>query len=207
MTGAPKNIGVLASGRGTNLQAIIDAAASGRINGRVSAVVSDRRQAQALERARQAGIPSVFVSRQQSGSQEAFERQIAEALDGYCVDLVCLAGFMRILGPWFVERYRGRLLNIHPALLPAFPGLEAQRRALEYGVKISGCTVHFVDTGVDSGPIIYQAAVPVLDTDTVETLSERVLVEEHRGYIEAIRLFCDNRLVIKGQRVFIRDQQ
>ena len=196
-----RNIGVLASGRGTNLQAIIDGASSGMFAGRVAVVVSDRSKAPALDRARQAGIPAVFVSKKEAGSQEAFEWNIAGVLDAHGVDVVCLAGFMRVLGPWFVARYSGRMLNIHPALLPSFPGLEAQRQALEYGVKVSGCTVHFVDEGVDAGPIIIQRPVLIRQEDTVETLSERILVEEHKAYVEALRLLCDDRLEVQGKRV------
>ncbi|MDP2857518.1 MAG: phosphoribosylglycinamide formyltransferase [Bacillota bacterium] len=199
----PRNIGVLASGRGTNLQAIIDGASSGGFDGRVAVVVSDRSKAPALDRARQAGIPAVFVSKKEAGSQEAFERSIAGVLDAHGVDVVCLAGFMRILGPWFVRWYWGRMLNIHPALLPSFPGLEAQRQALEYGVKVSGCTVHFADEGVDAGPIIIQRPVLVRSDDTFETLSERILVEEHKAYVEALRLLCDGRLEIQGKRVIV----
>ncbi len=200
-----RNIGVLASGRGTNLQAIMDGASSGDFAGRVAVVVSDRSKAPALERARKAGIPAVFVSKKEAGNQEAFEQRLAAVLDEHQVDVVCLAGFMRILGPWFVRRYWGRMLNIHPALLPSFPGMEAQRQALEYGVKVTGCTVHFADEGVDAGPIIIQRAVPVCEDDNVETLSARILVEEHKAYVAALTLLCDGRLEIRGKRVFVHE--
>lgn len=206
MSAALKNIGVLASGRGTNLQAIIDAASTGKFNGGVAVVISNRSKAVALDRARAAGIPAVFVSKKALGSQEAFEQKVAEVLDAYGVDLVCTAGFMRILGQSFVDRYYGRMINIHPALLPSFPGLDAQKQALEFGAKVSGCTVHFVDGGVDSGPIIYQAAVPVLEDDTEETLSARILVEEHKGFVQAIRLFCAGRLSIVDGRVVVAQE-
>jgi len=199
-----RNIGVLASGRGTNLQAIIDAASRGDFAGRVAVVVSDRSKAPALQRAVRAAIPAVFVSKKEAGSQEAFEKRLAGILDEHEVNVVCLAGFMRILGPWFVQRYRGRMLNIHPALLPSFPGMEAQRQALEYGVKVSGCTVHFVDEGVDAGPIIIQRAVTVREDDTVETLSGRILVEEHKAYVHALKLLCDGRLEIQDKRVVVK---
>jgi phosphoribosylglycinamide formyltransferase-1 len=198
---APRSIGVLASGRGTNLQAIIDGALGGEFAGRVAVLISDRRSAPALERARQAGIPAVWVSKKQAGGQEAFETNIVALLEEHRVDVVCLAGFMRVLTPAFVSRFPGRILNIHPALLPSFPGLAAQKQALDYGVKISGCTVHFVSKDVDAGPIILQAAVPVLDGDTEESLSERILVEEHKIYVRALKLLCEGRLQIIGNRV------
>ena len=200
-----RNIGVLASGRGTNLQAILDGASRGEFSGRVAVIVSDRSKAPALDRARKAGIPAVFVSKKEAGSQEAFEQRLAAVLDAHQVDVVCLAGFMRILGPWFVRRYWGRMLNIHPALLPSFPGTDAQRQALEYGVKVTGCTVHFVDEGVDAGPIIIQRVVPVREDDSVETLSARILIEEHKAYVAALQLLCDGRLEIRGKRVAVNE--
>jgi phosphoribosylglycinamide formyltransferase-1 len=199
----PLRVAALVSGRGSNLQAILDAA-RGDFPARVVLVVSDREGAHALVRARAAGVPDVWVNPKDFADRAAFDAAVAARIDEAGADLVCLAGYMRILGPAFVRGYRGRLMNIHPALLPAFPGLHAQRQALDYGVKVSGATVHFVDEGVDTGPIIVQASVPVLADDTEETLSNRILAEEHRLYVEAIRLFALGRLAIDGRRVRIR---
>lgn len=196
---------VLASGRGSNLQAILDAIEVGQLAARVVVVVSDRADAQALDRARRHGVKAVFVDPRQHPDREAFDRAVAAVLDEHRVELVCLAGFMRLLTPGFVAAYHDRIMNIHPALLPSFPGLHAQRQALAYGAKIAGATVHFVDEGVDTGPIILQAAVPVLDDDTEETLSARILVEEHRIYPRAIQLFAEGRLERRGRRVIIRE--
>lgn len=203
--GEPLRVGVLASGRGSNLQAILDAIDAGRLAARVVVVVSDRADAQALDRARRHGAKAVFVDPRQHPDREAFDRAVLAVLDEHKVELVCLAGFMRLLTPGFIAAYRHRILNIHPALLPSFPGLHAQRQALAYGAKISGATVHFVDEGVDTGPIILQAAVPVLDDDTEETLSARILAEEHKIYPRAIQLFVEGRLEIQGRRVIIRE--
>ena len=197
---------MLASGRGTNLQAILDACARGELPARVVLVLSDRASAMALQRARAAGVAAEHVSPKAFPDRESFDREISRRLEAAGVELVCLAGFMRLLSPWFVQRWRHRVMNIHPSLLPAFPGKEAQRQAVEYGVRISGCTVHFVDEGMDSGPIILQAAVPVEADDTPETLAERILPHEHRLYVEAIRLFCQGRLVVEGRRVRILPQ-
>lgn len=199
------NLGVLASGRGSNLQAIIDAGEGGSLRGQaqVSVVVSDNPGAQALERAARHGIPAVVVERRAHQGREAYERAIVTALRERGVDLVCLAGYMRLVGRTLLGAFPGRVINIHPALLPAFPGLDAQRQALEHGVKVSGCTVHFVDEGTDSGPIILQRAVPVREDDDVESLSARILEDEHRAYVEAITLYAKGRLVIAGRRVHI----
>lgn len=196
-------IGVLASGRGTNLQALIDAEREGRLLGKVVVVLSDVPDAQALRRASDAGIPAIYIEPGRAGARLSpeSEKKYIEVLESHNVDLIALAGFMRILSKEFVRRFRERILNIHPSLLPSFPGLNAQKQALEYGVKFSGCTVHFVDEGVDTGPIIIQAAVPVLEGDTVETLSERILKEEHRIYVEAINLFAKGRLKLEGRVV------
>jgi phosphoribosylglycinamide formyltransferase-1 len=198
-------LGILASGRGSNLQAILDAIAAGRCPARVAIVASDRKDAPALARARRAGVPAVHVDPRAFPERTAFDEAVARVLAEHGVELVCLAGFMRVLSPAFLRRFPGRVLNVHPALLPAFPGLHAQRQALAYGVKVTGATVHFVDEGVDTGPIVLQAAVPVLEDDTEERLAARILVEEHRLYPEAIRLFAENRLVLDGRRVRIRD--
>lgn len=200
-------LGVLASGRGSNLQAILDAIGRGDLAAEVRVVVSDRPGARALERARQAGAAAVFVDRSAYPDREAADAAMARVLQEHGVDLVILAGYMRILGRGFVAAFRGRVLNIHPSLLPAFPGLHAQRQALEHGVKVAGCTVHFVDEGLDSGPIVLQAAVPVLEGDTEETLSARILEQEHRLYPEAIRLFAEGRLRVEGRRVRILSKE
>ena len=203
------NIAVLISGRGSNLQAIIDAVEAGGIkNTVIRVVVSNKKDAYGLERARRHGIPAVFIDDTPfKGRRREYDEEVAKRLEEHGVTredgLVLLAGYMRILSPEFIDRFNGRIMNIHPSLLPAFPGLEAQKQALEYGVKIVGCTVHFVDVKVDAGPIILQASVPVEDGDTVETLSERILREEHRIYPEAVRLFAEGRLRIEGRKVHI----
>ncbi|HXX43346.1 MAG TPA: phosphoribosylglycinamide formyltransferase [Candidatus Acidoferrales bacterium] len=196
-----KNIGVLLSGRGSNFEALADSVAAGRIpNAEIAIVVSNRENAPGIEKARLRGcdaraIPSKGLER------EAYDRQVAAALQEKNVDLVCLAGYMRLLSPFFVNAFRGRILNIHPSLLPAFPGLEPQRQALEHGVKFSGCTVHFVDENLDAGPIILQAVVPIEDSDTPETLAARILREEHRIYTEAVNLVLGRHVRIVGRRV------
>ncbi len=200
-------LGVLVSGRGSNLQAIVDASEAGRIDAVVRVVISDNATAYALERARRHGIDTAFVDPKLYPSREEFDKAIIQILKKHDVDLVCLAGFMRLLTPVFVNEYRNRIMNIHPALLPSFPGLHAQRKALEHGVKFSGCTVHFVDEGTDTGPIIIQAVVPVLDDDTEETLSERILQYEHQIYPRAIQLFAEGRLEIRGRRVFCKGSE
>jgi phosphoribosylglycinamide formyltransferase-1 len=196
-------LGVLASGRGSNLQALIDASREGRIDAEIAIVISDRADAFALARARDAGIDARYVDPRRRGARltEESESEIIGLLDGAGVDLVALAGFMRILSPRLVRHFSSRILNIHPSLLPSFPGLHVQKKALEYGVKYSGCTVHFVDEGVDTGPIVVQAVVPVLEGDTVELLSERILNEEHRIYAEAVQLFAEGRLKFEGRAV------
>jgi phosphoribosylglycinamide formyltransferase-1 len=194
-------LGVLVSGRGSNLEAIIDASEAGRIDAVVAVVISDVADAFALERARTHGIEAAFVDSRPFDTKEAFDAAVIDLLRKREVDLVCLAGFMRLLSPQFMEEFRHRILNIHPALLPAFPGLHVQRKALKHGVKFSGCTVHFVDEGTDSGPIIIQAVVPVLDDDTEESLSARILKYEHQIYPRAIQLFAEGRLEVLGRRV------
>lgn len=199
---AKLRLGVLASGRGSNLQAIIDASEVGKIDATVAIVISDVAEAYALERARKHGIEAAFVDLRVHNTSEGFDAAMIDLLRKREVELVCLAGFMRLLSPHFVREYRNRMMNIHPALLPAFPGLHAQRKALQYGAKFSGCSVHFVDEGVDTGPIITQAVVPVLDDDTDESLSARILTYEHKIYPRAIQLFAEGRLEIRGRRVF-----
>lgn len=194
-------LGVLASGRGSNLQSIMDAAAAGRIDAGIAVVISDNEGAFALERARKTGIAAEFVDPRKFSSKENYETMLVEILKRYGVDLVCLAGYMRLVGMVMLEAFPNRIMNIHPALLPSFPGLNGQKQAWEYGVKFSGCTVHFVDEGVDTGPVIIQAAVPVLENDTVDSLSARILEQEHRIYPEAIRLYAAGRLKINGRKV------
>lgn len=195
-------LGVLASGRGSNLQAIIDASEAGKIDAIVAIVISDVADARALELARRHGVEAVFVDPRLHATSEDFDAAVTDLLRQHEVELVCLAGFMRLLSPYFIRKYRNRIMNIHPALLPAFPGLHAQRQALRYGAKVSGCTVHFVDEGVDTGPIIIQAVVPVLDSDTEESLSARILQHEHQIYPQAIQLFAEGRLELRGRQVF-----
>jgi len=197
------NIGVLASGRGTNLQAIIEAIKEGKVEGRISIVISDNPDAHALKRAKQNNIETKYINFKSFKNREDYDKKIVEYLKENGVALVVLAGYMRILSPYFIRTYKNKIMNIHPALLPSFPGLHAQRQAVEYGVKVSGCTVHFVDEGVDSGPIILQKAAEVKDGDTEESLAERILKEEHKIYPRAIQLFCQGRLIIKGRKVFI----
>ena len=201
----PLRIGVLASGRGSNFEALVKAIEAGRLEVTMALLVSDRPNAPALDIARAHRIEALCVDFKQFTSREAHETAVVAALDLRRVGLVCQAGYMRILGAGYIERFRGRALNIHPSLLPAFPGLHAQRQALEHGVKVAGATVHFADEGVDTGPIVLQAAVPVLQGDTEDTLSSRILAEEHRIYPEAVRLFAEGRLTIAGRRVHIRE--
>ncbi|NLW06766.1 MAG: phosphoribosylglycinamide formyltransferase [Clostridia bacterium] len=197
-------IGILVSGRGSNMLAIADAIAAGQVPACIKVVISDRPGAPALAAARQRGIEVMTLSRKQYPSRAAFETALAAALKDKGVELVVLAGFMRLLSQTFLDQFPQRVINIHPALLPAFPGLDAQRQAWEYGVKFSGCSVHFVDEGVDTGPIIAQAVVPVLDTDIPETLAERILAEEHRLYPQVIKWLAEGRVEVRGRRVFIR---
>jgi phosphoribosylglycinamide formyltransferase 1 len=196
-------VGVLASGRGSNLQALLDACARPEFPARIALVISDREQAVALERARGAGVEALWVNPKDFGDRQAFDLALVDELQRREVGLVCHAGFMRILSPAYVRAFAGRALNVHPSLLPAFPGLHAQRQALEHGVKVAGATVHFIDEGVDTGPIVLQAAVPVERGDTEETLAARILVQEHRLYPEAVRLFAQGRLRIEGRRVIV----
>jgi len=195
-------VGVLASGRGTNLQSIIDHSESGRIDADVVVVISDKRDAYALERARKHGIPAYFVDPKGKGREE-HEREIDRILREHNVDLVVGAGYMRILSPWFIRRWYGKIINIHPALLPSFKGTDGQGDALRYGVKITGCTTHFMDEEVDHGPIILQAAVIVKDDDTRESLAERILKVEHQLLPRTIQLFAEGRLKIEGRKVRI----
>ena len=197
--------GVLISGRGSNLEALLKACEGGKIPARVALVISNEPEAGGLALARARRIETVVIDHRRSGGREMHDQRMAEALDTAGCELICLAGYMRLLSSGFVGRYANRIMNIHPALLPSFPGLEAQARALEYGVKVSGATVHFVDEGLDHGPIIVQSAVPVREDDTAEVLSARILAEEHRLYPQAVRLFFERKLVIEGRRVLVLD--
>ena len=198
-------VGVLVSGRGSNLQALLDASARRDYPAEVVLVISDRERAAALERARAARVEALYVNPKDFADREAFDLRLVSELTARRVGLVCTAGFMRILSPAFTRAFAGRAMNIHPSLLPAFPGLHVQRQALDYGVKVAGATVHFLDEGaVDTGPIILQSSVPVLPDDTEDTLAARILIEEHRLYPEAVRLFAEGRLSIAGRRVTVR---
>ena len=195
-----KRLGILLSGRGSNFEAIADSIAEGRLAAEIAVVVSNNPNAAGLEKARARGLPAVVLP-SKGLEREAYDRLVVAELQNRQVELVCLAGFMRLLSAYFVRQFRNRILNIHPSLLPAFPGLEAQRQALEHGVKISGCTVHFVDEFLDHGPVVIQAAVEVRDDDTEPVLAARILAQEHRIYTEAIDLVLSGRFQIEGRRV------
>ena len=199
-------IAVLISGSGSNLQAIIDASEKGEIPCRVGIVISNKADAYGLVRARKHAIPTEVISHKDFPSREEFDRRLVEILRKSGAELVCLAGFMRVLTPVFVRAFPNRILNIHPALLPSFPGTHGPGQALNHGVRFSGCTVHFLDEGVDTGPIVVQAVVPVYDEDTEEALAARILVQEHRIYPMAIRLFFQGRLKVEGRRVRVEGE-
>lgn len=204
---APLRVAVLASGRGSNLQAIIDSIEADLVQATVVAVISNKKDAVALERARKHGLKDLFVDPKpfagQPDSREAYDRALLAVLQQHDVELVLLAGYMKIVTAVLVNAYANRMMNIHPSLLPSFPGLEVQKKAIEWGCKLAGCTVHFVTEGVDEGPIILQAAVPILDDDSPETLAARILVQEHKLYPRAVQLFAEGRLHVEGRRVFI----
>ena len=196
-----KRLGVLLSGRGSNFEALRESIASGRIpNAEIAIVISNRDGAPGIDRAKARGIPTRVIP-SKGLERETYDRQVVAVLDEHKVDLVCLAGYMRLLSPYFVAAFPNRILNIHPSLLPSFPGLESQRQALEYGVQFAGCTVHFVDENLDAGPIVLQAVLPVNDNDTEDTLSARILQEEHRIYSEAVRIVLEDLYKIEGRRV------
>ena len=197
-----KRLGILISGRGSNFEAIANAIGAGTIPAEIAVVVANRPEARGLETARRLGLNAVCIP-SKGLDREVYDRMVLEELQRQHVELICLAGFMRLLSAFFIRQFSNRILNIHPSLLPAFPGLEAQHQALEHGVKITGCTVHFVDEYLDAGPIIVQSAVPVLDHDTVESLSARILKEEHRIYPEAIRIVVSGRYATEGRRVIL----
>ena len=198
-----KRIAVLLSGRGSNFEALADSVAAGRIpKAEIAIVLSNREGAPGVERAKSRGLATQVLA-SKGLEREAFDRQVVAALNEHKIDLVCLAGYMRLLSPYFVKAFPNRILNIHPSLLPSFPGLESQRQALDYGVKFAGCTVHFVDENLDAGPIILQAVVPVADNDTEATLSEKILHEEHRIYSEAVKIILEGKFRIQGRRVLL----
>jgi phosphoribosylglycinamide formyltransferase-1 len=199
-----RRLGVLISGRGSNLQSIIDAVRAGELDATIAVVVSNRAEAAGLARAREAGITALFLNPRDFASRDDYDQAIAETLRAHDVGLVCLAGFMRLVGPRLLDAYPARILNIHPSLLPSFPGLDAQQQALSHGVRLSGATVHLVTSELDGGPIIVQSAVPVLDHDSVESLSARILAEEHRLYPEAIRLVLRGEWALEGRRFVAR---
>jgi phosphoribosylglycinamide formyltransferase-1 len=197
-------LAVLVSGRGSNLQAIIDNIERGILSAELAVVISDQTDAYALERARKHNIPAVPVgTKGHKGKRDEYDALLVRELQRRNVELVCLAGFMRIITPTLIKAFPNRILNIHPSLLPAFPGLHVQKKAIEHGAKFSGCTVHFVDEGMDTGPIIIQAVVPILDDDTEDSLSERILKQEHKIYSRAIQLYAEGRLTVRGRRVFV----
>ena len=200
-------VAVLASGRGSNLQAVIDAIEAGTVQAKIVAVISNKKEAPALERARRQGLSSLFVDPKpytgRPDSREAYDRELLDVLQRHDVELVLLAGYMKIVTRVLVEAFANRMMNIHPSLLPSFPGLDVQKKAIEWGCKLAGCTVHFVTEGVDEGPIILQAAVPILDEDRPETLAARILEQEHKVYPRAVQLFAEGRLRVEGRRVFI----
>jgi phosphoribosylglycinamide formyltransferase-1 len=202
-------VAVLASGRGSNLQAIIDAIEAGQVQAKIVAVISNKQEAVALQRARNHGLPDLFVDPKpfagRPDSREAYDQVLLDLLKKYDVELVLLAGYMKIVTGVLVNAYANRMMNIHPSLLPSFPGLDVQKKALEWGCKLTGCTVHFVTQGVDEGPIILQAAVPTLDTDSPDVLAARILQQEHKIYPRAVQLFAENRLRVEGRRVFIEE--
>ena len=200
-------VAVLSSGRGSNLQAVIDAIEAGAVQAKIVAVISNKKEAPALERARRHGLSDLFVDPKpyagRLDSREAYDQELLNVLGRYDVELVLLAGYMKIVTRVLVDAFSNRMMNIHPSLLPSFPGLDVQKKAIEWGCKLTGCTVHFVTEGVDEGPIILQAAVPILDDDSPEALAARVLVQEHKIYPRAVQLFAEGRLRVEGRRVFI----
>ncbi len=197
-----KNLGILLSGRGSNFEAIADNVASGKLDADIAVVISNRADAPGIESAQRRGLKALVIP-SKGKAREEHDREVVAALREHHVDLVCLAGYMRLLSPWFVQQFPNRILNIHPSLLPAFPGLDAQMQAFDYGVKVSGCTVHFVDESLDHGPIILQKVVPVLDTDDGHSLAARILEQEHIAYTEAVRIILGGKYHIVGRRVVV----
>ncbi len=198
-----RRLGILISGRGSNLQSIVDAIRRGELQAEIAVVISNRTEAAGLMRAREAGLETVCLLQKDFASRDRYDAAVAQVLEAHRVDLVCLAGFMRLIGQPLLQAFPNRILNIHPSLLPAFPGLDAQKQALEHGVRVAGATVHLVDSELDGGAIVLQAAVPVLDTDTVESLSARILIEEHRLYPRAIALVLERKWALVGRRFVV----
>lgn len=205
MTSSDFKLGVLVSGRGTNLQAIIDAIETGPLKARIAVVLSNKKDAPALEKARSHGIEALWVDPKQHAGKKEYDQALVQELKTRNIDLVCLAGYMRILKPEFIRAFEGKIINIHPSLLPAFPGLNVQQQAIDHGVKFSGCTVHFVNEQLDSGPIILQAVVPVHDTDDAHSLAERILIQEHLIYPRAIQMIAENRLHIENRKITCKE--
>lgn len=200
-----KRLCILVSGRGTNMQSLIEASAEKRLDAEIALVLSNNEDAPALEKARRAGIATAVVNHRDYDSRESFEKKMAEIIDSYAIDFVILAGFTRILSPFFIRKYKGKIINIHPALLPSFPGMNAQKQAFEYGVKWTGVTVHFVDEGVDTGPIIAQIPFEIKDSDTVESLTEKMLAVENRLFPVAVQKAISGKYVISGRRVVFEE--
>ncbi len=200
-----KNVAILLSGRGSNFLALSDAIIAGKIPARIALVVSNRPEAPGLQHARDRGYKAICIPSRRV-EREAFDRMVVKELQGENVDFICLAGFMRLLSRWFISQYPNQILNIHPSLLPAFPGVHSQKQALDYGAKVTGCTVHFVDEELDHGPIIVQYPVPVLDGDTEDTLSSRILIHEHEIYPEALKIVCEGRYRIEGRRLLVEPE-
>ncbi len=200
-----KNVAILLSGRGSNFLALSDAIIAGKIQARIALVVSNRPEAPGLQHARDRGYKAICIP-SRGVEREAFDRMVVRELQGESVDFICLAGFMRLLSHWFISQYPNQILNIHPSLLPAFPGVHSQKQALDYGAKVTGCTVHFVDEELDHGPIIVQFPVPVLDGDTEDTLSSRILIHEHEIYPEALKIVCEGRYRIEGRRLLVEPE-
>lgn len=205
MTSSSFKIGILVSGRGTNLQAIIDAIENGELKASIALVLSNKKEVPALERAQKKGIETAYLDPKAFANKKEFDQALACELENRQVDLVCLAGYMRILGPEFIKKFDGKIINIHPSLLPAFPGLDVQQKAIDYGVKFSGCTVHFVNEEVDGGPIILQAVVPVHESDDAETLAKRILIQEHLIYPRAIQMIAENRLHFENRKISCKE--
>ncbi|MFW9810505.1 MAG: phosphoribosylglycinamide formyltransferase [Candidatus Thorarchaeota archaeon] len=201
-----KRIGVLISGRGTNLQALIDAQARGTLGGEIVVVLSNKSKAFGLERAQKAGIPIEIMTKKAYPNREDFDKKVEQILKDYNVDLIVLAGYMRILSDMFIRTFRNRIINVHPSILPSFKGIKAQHQAIEHGVKVSGCSTHFVTEDMDDGPLILQKAVPVFNEDTGETLAQRILPEEHKILVKSVQLYCTDRLEIDGRRVIIKEE-
>lgn len=199
-------LGVLVSGRGSNLEAILDAIKQGKLTARVAVVISNKKDAAALERAARYQVPALFLDPTRYSRREEYDAAVLQQLKEFGVELVVLAGYMRLVTPTLIQPYHDRIINTHPSLLPAFPGIHAQRQALSYGVRVSGCTIHFVDEEMDHGPIIAQASVPVFEGDTVERLSERILAEEHRLLPQVLQLYADGKLKVDGRKVHIRER-